>query len=352
MRWNKLMNQSKLTEMLFDAVADYAAHASVQNPDEWLQEYLGKTLSSKTIDVIHVISEEIIDTLNLMENKKNAMNAAVDKGQSAENWFSSDVMNESGSNGEKARRAAEFFNGIYKAQSDLEDVVETDWIEIDEDSKEWQDDNWNDYKLKDTLKEIAKEVGKTGMKEIASDLFLKASEEGIASVLSDKAAMQDILLNGADIGLKVAVSAGLAVAEESGIIPVTSFQVLATTAHKTVESMTAIGEVIKGKLTMTEALVRIKNTAISTFSGMWKQHKNKMADEIVDVVGNVYGMKGAVIAGAVSGLVIDTNSNESRLTTVLKEAGKAAIKFLTKERTFAIFSKNKKLKLNADSVLN
>jgi len=337
-------NISKLTGIIQSAVLDYAEHAMEQSPEKWLQDYLGKQLPAKTVDTVHAISGEIIETLNLMEEKKADMNTALAKGQSAENWLTSDIMAESGGNGEKARMAAEFFNGIVKSQISLGAASESEFIEIGHDSTEWQDENWNDYQLKDTLKGIALEAGKSGLREIASDVFLKASEEGVAAAFSGES-VQDILINGANVGLKVAVSAGLAIAQESGVIPPTTFQVLATTAHKTVESMSAIGDVIKGKCTMTEALVKIKNTAVATFSGMWKQHKNKVASEIVDVVGDVFGVKGAVIAGAVSGLIVDQKQDESRFVTILKQTGKAALRFLTKEIDIPIFNqiKNKLL---------
>lgn len=340
-----MSNISKLTEIIQSAVQDYAGHITEQTPDEWLQDYLGRKLTSKATDTIHAISEEIVETLDLMEDEKTAMNSAIAKGQSAENWLSSEIIAGADSNGAKAKTAAEFFNGILNAQSSIGNMIDADFVEISEDS-EWQDSNWNDYKLKDTLKGVGVEVGKLGMYEIVSDIFVKASEEGIESALSGES-VRDIIVDIADRNLKVAVSAGLAVAQDSGIIPPTTFKVLATTAHKTVESISAIGDAVKGKCTMTEALVKIKNTAVSTFSGMWKQHKNKIADEIVDVVGTVFGAEGAVIAGAVSGLIIDKKENESRFVTVLKEAGKAALRFLTKEIRVPIFQKNKSLQLNS-----
>ena len=68
--------------------------------------------------------------------------------------------------------------------------------------------------------------------------------------------------------LKVAVSAGLAVAEDSGVIPPSTFEVIATTTHRTVESLAAFGDVIRGRKTMTEAIIEVKNTAVSTFSAL------------------------------------------------------------------------------------
>lgn len=69
---------------------------------------------------------------------------------------------------------------------------------------------------------------------------------------------------------KVAVSAGLTtVAEESGVLPPSTFAGTTTTAHKTVESLATFGDVVRGRKTLTEAIVEVKNTAVSTFSAMY-----------------------------------------------------------------------------------
>ena len=176
---------------------------------------------------------------------------------------------------------------------------------------------------------------------IASEAFLKASEEGIGAVFEDSEFVQRSLEKGAVAGLKVAVSAGLAVAEDSGVIPPTTFEVIATTAHRTVESLAVFGEVIRGRKTMTEAIIEVKNTAVSTFSAMWAKRKSGVLHEIKEAVTSVFGIQGAVVSGIVNGLVTPAKEG-SKLLHVLKETGKAVWGFLTKERHITIFSKLKK----------
>lgn len=159
-----------------DAISDYAVHAAEKVPAEWLQGYLGENLPDKSVDAIHKISSEILSTLDLLEEKKAALNNAIESGESAENWFAKEAMNESGSNGSKARVAAEFFNGITTANNTYENADENELIDVD--NEKWDDEEWNDYRLKDSLKEVAVEAGKAGMREIASEAFMKASEEG------------------------------------------------------------------------------------------------------------------------------------------------------------------------------
>ena len=334
-----LINTSKLTDILRDAISDYAAHAEEKSPAEWLQGYLGEKLPDKSVDAIHAISSEILSTLDLMEEKKATLDAAIEIGESAESWFAKETVKASGGSGEKARMAAEFLNGITNAEHTYNNTIESEIIDID--GEVWTDDEWNDYRLKDSLKGVALEAGKAGMREIASEAFLKASEEGIGAAFEDSEFVQRSLEKGAVTGLKVAVSAGLAVAEDSGVIPPTTFEVIATTAHRTVESLAVFGEVIRGRKTMTEAIIEVKNTAVSTFSAMWEKRKSGVLHEIKEAVTSVFGIQGAVVSGIVNGLVTPAKEG-SKLLHVLKETGKAVWGFLTKERHITIFSKLKK----------
>ena len=331
---------TQLKTILSDAISDFSANGEDKEPSEWLQQYLGKKLPEKSIDVIHTISDEIIKTLDLAEEKKASLNRAIEQGKSAETWFAEDTLQESGSNGEKARKAAEFFNGIAVAEQTFYDNS-TECELIDTEGESWQDEDWNHYRVKDSLKEVATEAGKAGLREIASDIFVKASEEGIGSVFSDSEFVQSTLEKGALTGLKIATSAGLTVAEESGFLPPSTIKVLAATAHKTIESLSAFGEVIRGRKTLTEAIVDVKNTAVSTFRTMWEQHGSNVLHEINDSVCNLFGVKGAVVSGLITGLFTPAKQ-ESGFMHVIKETGRSVVNFLKKERHIPILSSLKK----------
>jgi len=335
------MDKTKL--YVKDSVLDYAQKAENQSSSEWLQDYLERKLPNKSPDAIKEISGEILETLDLMEQNKAELAAAQAAGKSAEQWLEAEIMQDEGGNGEKALEAAEFLNGITQAQAELDGVTDVEVIDT-ADVTEWQDDNWNDYKLKDTVKSVAKEAGQCAFREIASDVVQKVSEEGVSAVL-DKEVIGSVLVDGAEAGLKVAVSAGLAVAEESGVIPSVSFRVLATIAHRTVESLSAFKDVVKGKKTITEALIHIKDTAVSTARGLWKMHGNSIKAEIVDAVGNVFGHKGAAITAGVLGL-FEGGSIGSRIKNAVKEAGKAAVCFAATKLPLPRFLKNKIMQLS------
>ena len=300
----KMINNSKLIEILQDAVSDYTANSKGKTPAEWLQGYLGKKLPEKSIDTIKSISGEILGTLDLIEQKNASMEAAMANGQSAETWFANEIVDDSSSNGEKARMLAVFCNGINKVNAEYEDVIDIDEASVEEidtqEADEWNDDKWNNFKLKDAAKGTVNEVVKNGFREVASEVYAKASEEGIVAVVGDKEFLQDTFINAAHNGIKTAVSAGLVVAEESRVIPPTAFGALAAIAHKAVEEAKVFGEVIKGKDTITQAISKIKNTVVATAASVWEQNKAVIKEEVVEKVGDIFGMKGAVIAGAIN----------------------------------------------------
>ena len=60
-----------------------------------------------------------------------------------------------------------------------------------------------------------------------------------------------------------------------------------------------------------------------------------------------YGIKGAVIKGTVTGLLTSPKEG-SKLKHILKETGKAVFSFLTKERHFPLFNRNKNKQIAMD----
>lgn len=313
-----------LTNFLQNAISDFIDHSAGQTPGEWLKNYLGESISSKSAEEIAEYSDNIIESVDFIEHEQAEMNAAAERGISAENWAAMTLTQNVPSTGETAKEAAIMLNDLNAAQD-----VEADVIDIE--GEDWSDGKWNEYKLKDTVKGVAAEAGLAGLREIGSEMFAKAANEGIES-LTDKEYLTGIAVSGAQTGLKVAVSAGLAVAEERGIIPEIGVGGITAIAHRTIESASALVDVARGKRTMSEALTHIKNTAVAAFTGIWMRNKHLIAE----AAGQAYPVVGPAVVGAVTGL-ITPQKDESRLKTVIKEAGKAVVGFLTKERYIPSF---------------
>lgn len=327
------MANIELNALLCEAIGDFQQNPSVL-PANWLHGYLAKQITQKTAEQISVYSDEIIDTVDLMEKKQAEMNAAMERGISAENWMVREIMQDAPSTGAVARGSAMMVNELNSAQNTGADV-------IDIDAGDWSDETWNEYKLKDTMKGVAREAGAAGLREIASDVFQKAAADGIDS-LADTGFLAETAINGAQTGLKYAVSAGLAIAEDRGVISELGSTAIGAIAHRTIESTSALADVARGKRTMSEALEHIKNTAVATITGIVQRNKERITNAVGTVaskvgtvigggfVGKVFGTVGAGIAGAVTGL-LSPKKEGSKVKTVLHEAKNAVVSFLTQD---------------------
>ena len=64
---------------------------------------------------------------------------------------------------------------------------------------------------------------------------------------------------------------------------------------------------------------------------MWQQYSTGVLHEIKEAVTDVFGVKGALVSGLVTGLVTPAKES-SKLVHIIKETGKSVWNFLTKER--------------------
>lgn len=124
-------------------------------------------------------------------------------------------------------------------------------------------------------------------------------ERGVGEVLSDKETIIDTLVSGADTGLKKATAGALTVASENGIIPESSVESLSTIAHRAIESLKTFGEVFKGNMTLTEAVIEIKNTAVAAVKSLF----SLKPDNCESLVEESFGAKAVKIGAKVIGFV-------------------------------------------------
>ncbi len=61
------MTIPKLYSFLREAISDHSANFGAGTSSDWLQDYLGRKLSDKSVDTIHAISGEILETLEPRE---------------------------------------------------------------------------------------------------------------------------------------------------------------------------------------------------------------------------------------------------------------------------------------------
>ena len=339
-----------LSAIIREAMQHFHENATDQSSADWLTGYLRTHLEKKQSDEIERYSEELFFSVVVMEKKQTEMNAALERGVSAENWAAKELADDGMPSGAAAKDAAELLNGLMAAQDGDAELIDTT-------AEDWSDDNWNEYQVKETLKSVASEAGRAVLHQIGADLFGQAAEESCGT-LDEDALPADLSDPQAKTDMKVAVSAGLSVAEDQGVIPETGASAVAAAAHTAVEAAAEIAQAVQNKQTLTEALAHIKNTAAATLCGVWEANKQRIANAVGTaatlagkailgtLAGKLFGAAGAAIVGAVTGL-LTSKTERPRQKTVINEAGKAVWGFLTKERHLPSLKRKTKLKNTA-----
>ncbi len=336
-----MVDNKKLAEILGEALGSYKKRVLGQTASEWLKDYLKEKMPSKSEEEIGTFVGEIMGTLELLDEKKVLMEAALAEGQSAENWMTHEIAKLPESNGEKAKTAAEFLNSINEAQSSRGETETTYRIDIA--AENWDSKNWNDYKLKDTVKGVVIEAGNAGVREVASEDFRNAAQEGCDSDFNTDSPL-DSQEKEEGRGAKAAVSAGLFVASVIGFISPAKAKTIATVAHKAIECYFPIRDAVRGEITTTQAMAKVKNITISTFCGLWDTEGTK--DDAIYDAEIVFDRVGAAVTGIINGL-LTPKKDKPRLVTVLQDVKRNAFNFVTKKVRLPFkLNKNKNLITN------
>lgn len=289
----------QFSEILQDAITDYADNKETMPIKDWLRGYLDKELTERSAEEIQSVCDEIINTIDRHNEKINSMNKAVENGESAENWFTDDVMSSGSSPGKIAKEAVACdaaLNGI------IEDAEEIDIEKIPE--SEWADEKWNTYRLKDAVRETASDAAKVAIQNLSDDLTSKIYQHGFKSVVTNKELLTDSLLFAADSGLKVATAGAVRVAADKSIIAKlpkeTKTDVVAEIAGLAVENVKVLEQIGNGEISSVEGVAKIKNNSVATVAGMFGQEQGA---SIGASIGGTFGPAGMAVGGFVGGVV-------------------------------------------------
>ncbi len=294
----------KFAEILKDAVTSYIESMEKTAVDSWLKSYLQTQLPEKSLAEIEEISGNILNSIQRSDIKMQSMQAAIENGKSVESWFADEAMSES-KNGEQAKRAAEChaalteISNLYEDADNQEEVLDVDVIPSDE----WNNENWNHYRMKDVLIETAKQAGNVAVKNTANDLYSRIMEYGVKTVLTDKTLITDSVMNGAKTGIKAATSGALEIAKYQSIIPdltSTPTGVLANIASIAIENVNILRSIANGDVGLSEGLSKIKNTTVAHISGLFAE---SFGVTIGAAIGSVVGPIGTAVGGFVGGAV-------------------------------------------------
>lgn len=297
----------QFADILREAIESYVKSINVQPLNEWLNGYLTARMPNKNADEIAKITADIIETINQHEEKLSSMKKAVSEGQAVENWFAKETLSPDIPVGEQAKELVEChaalteISNTYESPENYEEVIEVDVIP----PEEWEDSNWNKYKMKDMLVETAKQAGTVAIKNTASDLYEKVTEYGFKTVLTDKTLVNESVLYGASTGLKAATSGAMQVASEVGVLPDVNtepvpLKLKTVIASLAIENVKILSGVAKGDIDISDGLAMIKNNTVATVSSMIG---HKYGVSIGAAIGSVVGPLGTMVGGFVGGAI-------------------------------------------------
>lgn len=321
--------------ILREAVESYIQSMDTQPVNEWLNGYLTAQMPQKSTEEIAEITANIMDAVKKHDEKIASMKKAIESGQSAESWFARETMSSEKTVGEQAKELVECHSSLteisnsYEEPENCEETIDVEVIP----PEEWEDSNWNSYKIKDALLETAKQAGNVAIKNTASDLYSKITEYGFRSVLTDKTLIKDSVLYGANTGLKAATTGALEVAKDRCIIPElapeTNTGILANIAGIAIENVKVLGSIAKGDIGFSDGLAMIKNNTVATISGMFGQ---KYGVSIGAAVGSVVGPLGTMVGGFIGGAVGKFAGTKvgSAIVSTAKKVGSVAKSFCKK----------------------
>ncbi len=298
-------------EILKEAVRSYAANRDSSTVQEWLHGYLTEQLSDKNPEEINVITNSIINTVTTFDNTVSSLRNAVQSGKSVEAWFQEETASTQQANGQQAYTLTDAYAALTKSSNqyaepeEQQEVIEVEAIPVET----WEDGNWNKYKMKELVTETVRQAGDTALRTTASDLCEKVTEYGFQTVLTDKELVKESLLNGADAGLKVAVSGAMEVADARGLLPdpdsdTESRSIIACMA---IENVKTFGKIAKGEIGLADGLKEIKETSVSALATIVKTKVAavgaKVGQRIGEAVGSVFGPVGTAVGHFVGGAV-------------------------------------------------
>lgn len=172
-------------------------------------------------------------------------------------------------------------------------------------SGNWNELNWNEYKVRDLSIGIGKQACAAGLQGAAVGAGLKVAQNWIenGSVDGDEV-IETALKTGADVGVKTAAAGAMKVAVEKGIVDFipkgTSAATCASIAFVAVEDVKILGKMANGELDLREGVEALECTTVSCAAGLAAGGKGAaIGTALGAALGPVGALAGSLIGGTV-----------------------------------------------------
>ncbi|WP_111643664.1 glycine zipper domain-containing protein [Paranoxybacillus vitaminiphilus] len=172
-------------------------------------------------------------------------------------------------------------------------------------SGRWNDLNWNEYKNKDLAIGIGKQAGYAAIQGAAIGAGIELAKKVCnGEEIKSEEIVEQVLMSGADFGIKAATAGALKVAVEKGVVTVipkgTPAGTIANIAYIAIENIKILGKVATGEMTIREGFEKIEQTTVATVAGIAASTEGAL---IGATVGSVFGPVGAAVGSFIGGTV-------------------------------------------------
>lgn len=178
-------------------------------------------------------------------------------------------------------------------------------MQLEAQSGNWNELNWNEYATKDLAVGIGKQAGYAALQGAAIGVgFDVAQKLWHGEDIEAEEVVEAAIVSGADFGIKAAAAGALKVGVEKEIITVipkgTPAGTIANIAYVAIENAKVVGKMVSGKLSMKEGIEKLEQTTVATVAGLAAMGKGAA---IGATIGTVFGPVGTAVGGFVGGTI-------------------------------------------------
>ena len=278
----------KFVEILAETIKSYIDNKDNYEVKDWLKNYLTENLPAKNADEVMMIADTITKTVELQSDTNDSMRKAVEEGQDIESWLEKEIVSPDKSLGEQARVLTEAKDALTRDTVDVDEKV----TEVSEETNEkWNDSNWNKYKIKAIIKDIAKCSADAAISSAAKEVASKVSEYGFKNIISDKELAADSLKSGVVRGLKAAGACAMQLAAEKDLIPNfddngESYSFVSGVA---IDNAAVYEDVGSEKISLEKGITRLEQNQTAATAAAVKAANAKKGEQVGATVGALIG---------------------------------------------------------------
>lgn len=258
----KFSENPALKNVLGDFISSYTQRDQNIDFSVWLADKLRQEIPDLTVEAGHRLAVEIVEAVAGYDKTLQRLNAAIDAGQSKEEWLS-EQLSEAYSDmpldaaGESLQHLEDELisaNMQLMGEIDRSQVADISVVEGDAAPVEW-----NEYSVKNQVRDIGQQVNSLALSVAAGALGRNSSAEETAATLHGIKAPPG--------ELKAVVAGAVRVCAEKGLMDAlpadTPIEVVGDFAGVAVEGAGALCDAANGEIPMTEAMDRIGRAGVA-----------------------------------------------------------------------------------------